>query len=185
MKACDKQTTILYYISSLIQRSNQSLLKVKDDLPHLFKAHSISFDHDKALINLENQLQSARSTLSMNATKESGKVTIDKDIVDVVIDDDDNNDNDDNTDGGSRSIHDVDTFIDEANQLLVETQRDNEEAKLKFMHTLEYFALDKDVSPNALFGVVASFCKEIEVIHIELSSSKGKRVWSRKVASKE
>lgn len=153
VKACDKQTTVLSYIGSLIQRSNPSLLDVKDDLPHIFKAHSISSDHDKALKNLEKQLSNARSTLS----------TEDQDCGSSISDE------------LPSSIH-VTNFIEEATISLTATYKANEEAKRKFTHVLEYFSTEKDLSPIFLFGVVASFCKEIEAVHAELSSSKGKKV---------
>ena len=151
VKAYDKQTTVLSYIGSLIQRSNPSLLEVNDDLPHIYKAHSISSDHDKALKDLEKQLSDARSTLS----------TEDQDC------------------GGSdefpSSVH-VTAFIEEATQSLTATQKANEEAKRKFTHVLEYFSMEKDLSPIFLFGVVASFCKEVEAVNAELSTSNGKKV---------
>ena len=52
----------------------------------------------------------------------------------------------------------------------------NEEAKRKFTHVLEYFSMEKDLSPIFLFGVVASFCKDVEAVNAELSTSYGKKV---------
>ena len=154
VKACDKKTTILFYIISLIQRSNHLLLDVKDDLPHLFKAQSISSDHDKSLITLGKQLSSAKS------------ISIAHTSTDITC----------NETGDNHTSYHVQNFVQEASQSLDRVREANKEASFMFHSVLEYFSIENNISPNALFNVVASFCKEIDSVNTTLSKSKGKKV---------
>lgn len=155
VKACDKKTSFLSYIVSLIRRSNRSLLNVKDEIPHVFQALSINSDHDKSLSSLEKQLLNARLILP------AGTVTPN----DMPIENEHQQD-----------FWNVQRFVDEASKLLSIVSEENEEAKVKVMSVLEYFSTEKSLSPNALFSFVASFCKEIDAMNSQLLQSKQKKV---------
>ncbi len=172
LQACDKKTSVLEYIGTLIQRSNRSLLQIKDDFPHVFKAQSISSDHDKSLASLEKQLVSARAILESYDQSP---------FVDYGNDDNHNHEdgNNNNSSSSSSSNNNNDNscfhlhkFILEASQSLSVVREANEQAKAKFISVLEYFSIENDVSPNTLFGIVASFCKEMNSINESLSKSK-------------
>jgi len=61
VKAWDKKTTLLFYITSTIQKWNEPLLDVKDELPNVLKTQNM-MDYETSLRTLEQQLESVRST---------------------------------------------------------------------------------------------------------------------------
>jgi len=67
VKAWDKKTTLMMYISSIIQRWNCSLMDVKDELSNVLKSQKVS-DYILTLCGLEEQLVDVRKTvLSLQA----------------------------------------------------------------------------------------------------------------------
>ena len=172
VKACDKKTTILKYIISLIQRSNPLLLNVKDDLPHVFKAHLITSDHEKSLSLLEKQLSSARSMLPSLLETTAHYDNDDEEEEEVGHKGHLNKENGRRKSHGKNVLTNVESFIHDASELLDIVLQEYNECKAKLKFVLEYFSTDFNVTPpHCLFGIVANFCKEID----DLSAQLGKR----------
>ena len=147
------------------------MLNVKDDLPHVFKAHLITSDHEKSLSLLEKQLSSARSMLPslLETTAHYDNNPHDKE------DKHKGHDNEENIrrkSHGKNVLSNVESFLHDASELLDIVLEEYNECKAKIKFVLEYFSTDFNVTPpHCLFGLVANFCKEVD----DLSAQLGKR----------
>jgi hypothetical protein len=186
VKAWDKKTTILYYIALLIQRSNyESLLNVKDDLLHVIKAESINSDHAKLISYLEIKLDRANATMLTLKKMTNHKNTHDDD-------DDDEEDlgrqHNQNHNSSTTTItnetitipnaHDAHVFINEASKTLSIIKQDYQKVKVQMHSVFEYFSTNEDTigAPHVLFGIVASFCKEMDGIKLQLKRKKVRKL---------
>jgi hypothetical protein len=152
IKGCDKKTTILYYIISLIQRANPSLLDLKEELPHLYKVPCINFsDHDKSLSMLKAQLSNAQSMLFASPS---------------LMETTNNNEGMTNE---QKLIHETTTTISNICQ-------EHEECKLNIASVMEYFSAEENFSFVTLLNIIAMFCKEIEDIRNQLVKSRRKKI---------
>lgn len=146
MKAWDKRTTVLFYIASIIQRWNSSLLDVKDDLPYVLKTQNL-VGYESALRTLEQQLIDVRSTVSMNVD------TSPKDLCQAVEE------------------SDMGRFVLDATANLAELQRASDLFKEKFKVVLLYLTQDECTEPAKVFGFITSFCNDLDVVRCQLKKS--------------
>lgn len=72
VKAWDKKTTLLSYISSIILRWNENTLNIKNDIPHVLKVSSLNGnDYEESLKGLLEQLNRIQRTVDMIDTNDN------------------------------------------------------------------------------------------------------------------
>lgn len=140
VKAWDKKTTLMMYISSIIQRWNGSLLDVKDELSTVLKAQKVS-DYIPTLCGLEEQLVDVRKTVLSLQVKGSGECADDITILQ-----------------NSR----VGLFVLNSSSTLEGVRRASDDLENKFMTVVRYLAQKGDIKPVTLFDIIASFSLELD-----------------------
>lgn len=152
IKGCDRKTSILHYIVSLIQRSNPSLLDLKEELPILYKVPSINFsNNDLSLSTLRAQLSNAQSMI-FKPPSSMKTDNINKDMTNE-----------------QRLIHEATTTISNVCQ-------EHEESKHNIASVMEYFSVEDNFSFVTLLNTIALFCKEIEDIRNQLVKSRRNKI---------
>jgi len=163
IKAFDKKTTLLFYIVSLIQRNNESLLSIKDDIPNVFAAQKTILDYNTHLDEVKTQLDNVQKI----ALEEANKL-----IPDTACDEK----NKDETE--LLKSCSIGVFTLDAARTLGELHRCNNEVKLKISLTQEYFAeaKEKAMKPGTLFTIISTFVQEIDFALTQLTKDRKKKV---------
>ena len=152
VKAWDKRTTILFYIVSIIQRWNSSLLDVKQDLTCVFKAQSVT-GYEAALRTLEQQIKDVHNTVfSQSDTSETGP---DK----------------------AMQENEMEIFALDATFRVSELQHASEFFKVKFKEVIRYLAQDESTEPARLFLSMSSFCNDLEAVRCQLKKTEKRLLW--------
>lgn len=157
IKAFDRKTTLLFYIVSLIERSNKSLLCIKQDIPHVFEAQKFNANHDTTLAALSSQLVDVKKTALVQANKvrlNSGNAT--KDIEEESL---------------LQSCN-IGVFTLQATRTLLSLNKSSSEASRKFSSVLEYFAQESKIQQSMLFSIVSNFSQEVEFVQSKLAQKK-------------
>jgi len=146
VKAWDKRTTVLFYIASIIQRWNSSLLDVKDDIPYVLKTQNL-IGYESALRTLEQQLTDVHTTVFQNA--DTSQKELDQPVEES----------------------DMGRFVVDATANLAELQRASDLFKAKFKEVLLYLTQDECTEPAKLFGFITSFCNDLDAVRCQLKKS--------------
>jgi len=157
IKAFDRKTTLLFYIVSLIQRSNESLLCIKQDIPHVFEAQKINLNHGTRLAALTSQLLDVKKTALEEAHK--------------VISDCKDTGKDEEEETLLQSCR-VGVFTLQATQMLSSLHKISNEVSMKFSSVIAYFAQEKEITQSMLFSIIGSFSLEVDFVLAELMSKK-------------
>lgn len=157
IKAFDRKTTVLLYVVSLIQRSNESLLYIKQDIPHVFEAQKINVDYAITLAALSSQLDDVKKTALEEAHKVvSNCLDAGSDEEEITL---------------LKSCR-VGVFSLQATAELSSLQKINNEVRISFSRVLEYFAQEEEIKQSMLFRIVGNFSQEVDIVLDELTSKK-------------
>ena len=135
----NRKTTLMYYVASVVQDWNDSLLSVKDELPNVLKAHSITA-FDLSLKSLEEELNDMKKTVPSLFNS--------RDI-------------DDKVDAINVFIHDASVSVFKLRQL-------SDLFYTKFDDVRSYLVLGNGVKPTTLFSILSCFCNDLATIDLQL-----------------
>jgi hypothetical protein len=138
----NKKTTLLFYVSSTVKKWNESLLQVKDDMPHVIKAQNVTA-FETTLKGLEQELDGIQRMAKSFETGEQG-------------------DNEPN---------DISMFVERASASVSKLREASNDFGQLFDVVRSYLALGDSIKPNSLFTMIASFCNDLNQISSELNKN--------------
>lgn len=181
-KAFDKKTTFLHYIVLVVQRNNELLLRVKDDLPTVMKAGRVYWDqleHD--LEEVENQLENVRK-ISLHQARLMTSYRLRKKKKPQETEDDDNSLSDSSMtleeEVESLRASDIGIFTLGAIKKVSCLRDKVETTKLKFIKLREYFGEEdkQEMQPHEIFNIIATFCRDFDKAKEEVSNDVKKKM---------
>ncbi len=141
-----KKTSLLFYIATIIQNWNASLLCVKDDMSHVLKAQHIT-THATALKSLEQELDQVQQIIQSINFREDG----------------------------TRDSGAISTFVQQSSETISHLREASNKFDDMFRNVRLYLAMEEDTNPKALFGMISSFCNDLDLIHSQLKKKEKRK----------
>ena len=182
-KAFDKKTTFLHYIVRVVQRNNELLLRVKDDLPTVMKAGRVYWDQlEQDLEEVENQLENVRR-ISLHQARLMSRSRLRKKKKKASQTDDDENSLSDSSMSLEEEVEylrasEIGIFTLGAIKKVSALRDIVETTKGKFAKLREYFGEEdkQQMQPHELFSIISTFCRDFEKAKEQVSDSTKKKM---------